>query len=220
MSKVAFVVSLVGLFQAGSAQAQSAYYWPAPAALTKEAQRFYLPMGTPLNLVTRTQVSTKDNKPGDRFYLEVAENVSYRGQIIIPAGAPAVAEVTRSDRNGHFGKKGKLDVRLLYVETPHGPVRLTGRAADEGKSGTLASFGTILFVSPLGFLIHGTSAYIPSGATVPAYLAQNLEFAYESPAETDLAAVQPDGAGAVPASFDPTVFNAAATAARNQRQRP
>src|SRR3546814_3407633 len=115
-------------------------------------------MGTPLRLRTRTQVSTKDNKPGNRLYLEVAERVSFRGQVVIPIGGAVVAEVSRVQRNGHFGKKGKLEIRLISVETPSGPVRLRGTAYDEGKSGTAASVATMALLSGLGFLIHGTSA--------------------------------------------------------------
>jgi hypothetical protein len=146
-----------------AAQAQTVFMWPAPErASAGEGQRFYLPMGTPLMLRTRTQISTKDNKPGDRVYLEVAESVSFRGQMVIPIGSPVTAEVTRVQRNGHVGKKGKLEIRLLQAQTPYGPVRLTGTSYDESKSGTALSVTAMLLLSGLGgFFIHGTSAEIP-----------------------------------------------------------
>ena len=128
-------------------------------------------------LRTRTQVSTKENKPGDRVYLEVAESVSFRGQIVVPIGSPVIAEVSQAQRNGHVGKKGKLTLRLIQVETPSGPVRLNGMAYDEGTSGTAASVATMVLLSPLGgFLIHGTSANIHAGTTVQGYLAEPLRF--------------------------------------------
>src|SRR3546814_2292244 len=90
---------MIALVMGGTAQAQTAFYWPAPEAQpVGEAKHYYLPMGTPLMLRTRTQVSTKDNKPGDRLYLEVAESVSFRGQVVIPIGAPVFAEVSRVQR--------------------------------------------------------------------------------------------------------------------------
>lgn len=171
--------AMIALVVSGTAQAQTAFYWPAPEAQPAgEAKRYYLPMGTPLMLRTRTQVSTKDNKPGDRLYLEVAESVSFRDQIIIPIGAPVFAEVSRVQRNGHFGKKGKLEIRLISVETPSGPVRLSGTAYDEGKSGTAASVATMALLSGLGFLIHGTSAELAPGTPVQAYLAEPLRFTW------------------------------------------
>ena len=171
--------AMIALVVSGTAQAQTAFYWPAPEAQPAgEAKRYYLPMGTPLMLRTRTQISTKDNKPGDRLYLEVAESVSFRGQIVIPIGAPVFAEVSRVQRNGHFGKKGKLEIRLISAETPSGPVRLSGTAYDEGKSGTAASVATMALVSGLGFLIHGTSAELAPGTPVQAYLAEPLRFTW------------------------------------------
>jgi len=168
--------ALAALFGSSAAQAQETYYWqPLPPA-SEQTQRFYVPAGTPIVLNTRTQISTKDNKSGDRIYLDVAENVIFRGQIVIPAGSVAVGEVARADRNGHFGKKGKIDIKLSYIQTQWGPVRLQGYQHDEGKSGTAVSVVTIAFVSVLGAFIHGTSATIPYGTKVQAYLAEPLGF--------------------------------------------
>ena len=198
------------------AQAQTAY-WPAPTQPGQPVRNSYFPMGTPLTLTTRTVVSTKDNKPGDRFYLEVAEDLSYRGQVVVPAGSVAVGEVAMVQRNGHFGKKGKLDINLLYVQTPQGPVRISGKANDEGTSGTITSVATMALVSPLGFVIHGTSAHIPAGSVVHGYLAQDLRFAaYAQPVESAMigAAAEPDAMVPLPASFETRKTAAVQTAAR------
>lgn len=196
------IPALAVLLASGAAHAESTYYWPAPESASEAgAQKFFLPPGTPLMLRTLTEINTKDNKAGDRIYLEVAESVTFRGQVVIPLGAPVIGEVMQVQRNGHFGKKGKLEVRLIRVETPSGPVRLNGSAYDEGKSGTLASAATIAFVSGLGFLIHGTSGYLEPGTVVQAHLAEPLRFAWQPPAErpaTALQQVQPDSA--VPAA--------------------
>lgn len=177
------------LMASGAAQGQTSFHWPAPeTAQTANAKRFYLPMGTPLMLRTRTDISTKDNKPGDRIMLEVVEAVSFRGQVVIPVGAPVFGEVARAQRNGHVGKKGKLEIRLIRVETPNGPVRLSGSAYDEGESGTAASVATMLLISPLGgFFIHGTSARIAAGTGVQAHLAEPLRFAWYPAADQQVA---------------------------------
>ena len=181
---------------ASGAQAQDTYHWPAPAQPSAGAtQYFHLQSGTPVVLRTTSEINTKDKRPGDRVYLEVAESVMFRGQVIIPAGAPAMGEVVRAQRNGHFGKKGKLQVRLVSLQTPHGPVRLAGSTYEEGKSGTVASIATIALVSPLGFLIHGTSGKIMPGTALTANLAQPLQFAYagaQFEAAVNSVPVQPD----------------------------
>lgn len=186
MKTIAFGTFALGLAAAAPASAQTMIVWPAPVAAAQAASTSYFPIGTPLRLVTRTEVSSKENKPGDRLYLTVAEDLTYRGQVIVPAGSVAVGEVADMQRNGHFGKKGKLGIQLLHVETPSGPIRLSGRAGDEGTSATAVSIATIALVSWTGMFIHGTSAYLPSGTPVAGYLAQDLRFAAR-PVQPDVA---------------------------------
>lgn len=203
MTKTLLAAALAALASGTAAQAQDAFHWPAPALVDGPQAKNYFPMGTQLRFTTRTEVNTKRAKPGDRIYLEVAEPLTYQGQVVVPVGSPAIAEVARSQPNGHFGRKGKLDIRLLSLQTPHGPVRLSGHASDEGKSGAVLSIATFTLVSPLGFLIRGTSGRLPFGSVVEGYLAEPLAF-YRQPAAPALATVQPDQARS--ARFDPNVF--------------
>lgn len=174
------ICGTMALLVAGSAHAQTADLESAvdypPSVSTK---RYYLPIGTPLRLQTTAPLSTKDSKPGDRVRLEVVEDVSFRGTVVVPVGTSVIGQVSRAQRSGHVGKKGKLDIQLISIEMPDGPVRLTGNVSDEGKSHTALSVGTMLLVSPLGgFLIHGTSASIPAETSVTAYIAEPLRFAW------------------------------------------
>lgn len=189
------MAGLMAWCSCSTAQAQNVIHWPAPVAAATPGAKYYLPMGTPVMLRTLTHVSTKQSEQGDRFYLEVAENVMFGNHVVIPAGAPVVAEVSSVQRNGHLGRKGRIQVRLIEVQTPSGAVPLTGTASDEGKDQMLLSVGTILFVSTLGgFLIHGTSADIAAGTPVQAQLAQDMAFRAQ-PGEMSAAA------SAVPSNF-------------------
>ncbi|MBB4856759.1 hypothetical protein HNO88_000056 [Novosphingobium chloroacetimidivorans] len=198
--------ALLASVSTGTVQAQSTYVWSAPpSAADGRVFKYYLPMGTPIMLRTRTQVNTREANLGDRVYLEVAEPITFQGQTVIPAGAPVVGEVASLQRNGHFGRKGKVAVRLIEVQTPSGPVRLSGDAYDEGTSGTVVSFGTIMLVSTLGFLIHGTSGNIAANSTVKAHLAENMNFRWQDPqARQASAAIEasPDQTPARAASLD------------------
>ena len=175
MKKI-FLIALS--LMATPAMADDVYYFPAPIVNSNTPAHVYnLPMGTRVTLMTNTQINTKYNSPGDRLRLEVAENVvDSLGNIVVPAGSPAYAEVTTVQRNGHVGKKGKIEIRLTHMVTPHGVVRLMGRSYDEGKSGTAVSVGTFLFVSTLGYFIHGTSADIPAGTLVNASTLNDLRY--------------------------------------------
>jgi hypothetical protein len=209
MNKVLFASILLASVAAQPATAQEVIHWSAPAA-QGTGQFSYFPMGTALQLTTRTELNTKYSHAGDRFYLEVAEPLVYRGQVVVPVGSTAVGEVMRAERNGHFGKKGTLEVRLLYVQTPSGPVRLSGRVGRGGTGqGVLSIGGAVLVAWPMLF-IHGTSGKLPADTAMTAYLADDLRFAVQAgSAEPALAAVPERAAPrALPARFDPSVFAA------------
>lgn len=190
------------------AEAQYTVQWAAPAAVTSATA--YFPMGTPLQLTTRTELNTKDNHAGDRFYLEVAEPLVYCGQVVVPVGSIAVGEVMRAERNGHFGKRGQLDIRLDYVQTPNGPIRLSGRTARQGNGQGVLAIGGALFISWPMLFIHGTSGRMPADTVVTAYLADDLRFNVQA-ASTQAVAAMPDSEQqarrAPPARFDPSVFS-------------
>ena len=193
------ICGAMALLASGSAHAQTFYTGSAvdgpPFA---QAKRYYLPIGTPLQLQTLTPLSTKHSKPGDRVHLQVVEEVNFRGKVVVPVGTSVIGEVSRAQRNGHVGKKGKLEVRLVSVEMPDGPVRLSGTAYDEGKSQTALSVGTMLFVSALGgFFIHGTSASIPAETPVTAYIMEPLRFAWR-PEKDALMALLPQSEQVTP----------------------
>ncbi len=194
----------------GSVQAQEVVHWDAPPR-ADHGQYSYFPMGTPLRLSTRTELSTRSNRAGDRFYLTVTDPLMYRGQVVVPAGSLAVGEIMRVERSAAAGKRGEMAVNLLYVQTPSGPVRLTGRTERKGTGQEVLAIGGATFVAWPMIFIHGTSARLPAYTVVTAYLADDLRFpvAAESRAVAygggdALAAVRP-----LPARFDPSAFSGA-----------
>lgn len=208
MRHVMMTAMAMALGFGGAAGAQEVVHWSAPAT-ADHGTYSYFPMGTPLRLTTRTELSTRNNRPGERFFLQLAEPLVYRGQVIVPAGSPAVGEVVRIERNGAAGKRGEMAVRLLYAQTPSGPVPLWGKAERAGNSQkTLAIGGAAVVAWPMIF-IHGTSARLPADSTVMAYLAEDLRFPVASrtafvPTGSDrlVAAGRP-----LPSSFDPAAFS-------------
>lgn len=176
--KFALAAIATSLF-ADSANAQVVYQWVMPPSHEAPGtQHLYLQAGTPVLLRTTTEITSKQNTYGERIYLEVAQNVSYHGQTLIPAGTPVLAEISNVDPNGWFGKKGSVGIRLIETVTPWGPVRLGGRAEKAGHNQKLLSWGTFLFISWPGMFIHGTSASIKSGTAVEAVMLDDLHFTY------------------------------------------
>lgn len=189
------VLFAAGVALTSAANAQDMYQWTAPQQQSgHDAPLLQLSIGTPVTLATRTRVSTKDDlKTGQRVFLTVMEDVSYNGQVLIPAGSPAFGEIEYVESNGHFGKRGSVGVTLSYVQTPYGPVQLSGQRETKGHSGTALSVATIALVSPWGFVIHGTSAKMEAMTPIQGYLASPLRFTEQKPQQAaDARVVQPD----------------------------
>lgn len=190
MHTIKIATIAIAAFVGSTAQAQEQVRWSAPVAATGAAS--YFPIGTQIRLVTRTELNTKQNRAGERVYLDVAEPLIYRGQVVVPIGSLAVGELARAERNGHFGKKGSLELRLRYVQTPAGPIRLTGTTVRSGKSqGVLSVGGGVLVAWPM-FFIHGTSGKLPANTVVTAQLIDDLPFALQPDANRAYAASYPD----------------------------
>lgn len=131
-------------------------------------QRIALPAGSQVPLRTLQEVSSKTARKGDLVKLEVAEDYVIDGRVVLPRGTPAVAELTLAEKKGWMGRAGKLAARMLYLELPTGPVRLSGELGEAGQSN--AEVATVLSAfTGFGF-VTGKSAVIPAGTELVARL--------------------------------------------------
>jgi len=93
------------------------------------------------------------------------------GTVLIEDDADAYGTVTVSEKNGMFGKAGKLDFMIDHVEAIDGgqvPVRATIESNAQGcTGGAIAGF---LFVSVLSCLFRGDNVSVPSGTIFKAYV--------------------------------------------------
>ncbi len=100
MISLAFGASMLAVCATAQPQAQLVSAMPAGAAV--------LHAGTSIPLRMREAITTKGKmlKVGQRVQLEVAENITMNGQTVIPAGSPAVGEITTVRNKGMWGKSG------------------------------------------------------------------------------------------------------------------
>lgn len=140
--------------------------------------------GTPVNLTLSEELTTKGKKlrVGHRFRMEVAEAVSVDGQVVIPAGSPALGEVTEVRNKGMWGKSGHLSARVLYVTVGGRQIRLSGAFDDKGVTGTAGVVAAVAFVPIAGFFTTGTSAVVPVGAPIKAFVDEDVALAFTSEA--------------------------------------
>lgn len=173
---------------------------PAPATGMLRA-------GTPIALTMSEELTTKGKKlrVGQRFQLAVAEDLVIDGQIVVPAGSPATGEITEVRNKGMWGKSGAINARLLFLRANGRQIRLSGALDDKGVTGTAGVVGAIAFVPVAGFFVTGTSAVIPLGAPVNAFIDEDVAVTYAaapSPMTVQSAApvIQAASAPATPAT--------------------
>lgn len=142
-----------------------------------------------MRLRTLSPLSSMDNKAGDRFDLEVAEDVLLDGRVVIPRGSPAKGEVTMVKKKGMWGKSGKMETRVLSVRANGRDIPLRGSVADKGDTGTAGVVGSILVLPIAGFFVTGTSATLPQGTGFTGLTESDLPVTFADQMPTPPAAV-------------------------------
>jgi hypothetical protein len=195
-----------------SAEAQTAPQAEAAAApVTEPVVRVVpaniLPKDTEIHFRTLTALGSKKSKIGDRFDLEVADDIKVGDRIVIARGSHAVGRVTFVKKKGGWGKSGKLEAEVTSVTVNGVDVSVHGRVGDKGKVGTGAVVGAVLFspiiVAPfVGFFVTGTSALVPAGSDAYGTLDSDLAFDPATAPIATMAAAAPAPAsdGAAPAA--------------------
>lgn len=177
------------------ALAQAAAGQPAASPIAAPAAtNAMLRVGTEVPLRLKEELTTKGKKirVGHRFHLETSEPVIVQGVTVIPVGSPAVGEISNVRNKGMWGKSGKLNARILYVMVNGRQIRLTGQFDDKGTAGGIGAVAVsaVVFL-PAGFFMTGTSAKVPAGAIVKAFVDEDVPLAF-----AQAAAPQPLAVGA------------------------
>jgi hypothetical protein len=172
-------LALAAAVPAAPAMAQELPSSPVAAEATGPA---VLPRGTEIRFTTVQQLSSRTTKVGDRFDLDVAEDVVLNGVVAIPRKTPAIGEVTLVRKKGMWGKPGRLEAKVVLLRLGGVDVPVNGQVSDRGKRGIKAVAGAAalapVLVAPLmGFFVTGTSAVVPRGSAATAVLEADLPVA-------------------------------------------
>src|ERR1051325_378568 len=155
----AALMAVPGLALAQNAAAPAA---EAPAGLQLAAN-------TPITLSMNNELSSKHAREGDTFPLTVVQDIAVDGHVVIPRGTRAVGEVVRRTGRGAFGKSGKMEVAVRYIDFAGRRIPLEGLYRQEGEGNTAATVGAVLGAGIVGGLvISGHSAVIPQGRELQA----------------------------------------------------
>ena len=177
---------------------------PVQAAIISPPTQNVLRAGAevPLRMEEGLDSNNKALREGQQIRMSVASDVRLGTVVVIPAGSPATGEITDIRRKGMWGKSGRINARVLNVRVGDRLIRLTGNFDDKGVTGTAGVVAAIAFIPIAGFFMTGTSAKIPAGGGVKAFLDEDLTIAIPAPAPAALpvAAAAPVAAVAAPAS--------------------
>jgi hypothetical protein len=169
----------------------------APAApqavIVSPAGANVLRAGTEIPLRMEEGLSSNDKtvREGQQFHMTVASDVMLGNVVVIPAGSQATGEISDLRRKGMWGKSGHISARALNVRVGDRLIRLTGNFDEHGTTGTAGVVAAVAFVPIAGFFMTGTSAKIPSGAGVKAFLDEDLAIAVPQPAVAVVPATAP-----------------------------
>lgn len=155
---------------------------PSPIAAPL-ANNAILRVGTevPVRLLEELTTKGKKLRVGQRFRMETSEPVMVQGVTVIPVGSPVVGEITDVRNKGMWGKSGHLGARILYATVNGRQIRLTGAFDDKGVAGGIGAVAVsaIVFL-PAGFFMTGTSAVVPAGSTMKAFVDEDVHLALPS----------------------------------------
>ena len=135
-----------------------------------DAPQYVLPANTEITLAMNQEVTTKGRtwSEGDTFNLSVVHDVMLGDYVVIPKGSRGVGRITWLTSKGAFGKSGKMDVELEYVEVGGQRVDITGTYRQEGEGNTVATVGGVILAGVFAGFVTGKSGRIPKGRELTA----------------------------------------------------
>lgn len=162
-----------------SAQDATAPDQPAEAQAPAAAETGLLSLnaGVPVTLAVAQEVNSSTHRAGDTFPLTVLNDVRIGDTIVIPRGTPALGEITWRTGKGAFGKSGKLEFSLRYIDLGGQHIPVSGDFRQEGEGNTIATGVGVIAAGLIGGLvITGHRARVPVGRELMSQIAQPVQF--------------------------------------------
>jgi hypothetical protein len=142
-----------------------------PPAVLKDVK---LPAGTRVELEMAHTIDSMTTRKGDAVSLRVVNPVVVDGATVIAQGATATARVVKAERNGHWGRAGRIVWELEEVTAVDGSrvtLAASGRAVGDSKGAKVATQTVLLglglgFAAPAALLTgfkRGENAVVPEG---------------------------------------------------------
>jgi hypothetical protein len=137
-----------------------------PPAILKDIK---LPAGTRVELEMAHTIDSMTTRTGDAVSLRVVNPVVVEGVTVIAVGATATAHVVKAERNGHFGRAGRIAWELREVTAVDGSrvaLAASGHAVGDSKGAKVAATMALAVLSPVALAAgfkRGENAVVPEG---------------------------------------------------------
>lgn len=155
-----------------------------PTTSMAQAKEYVIKAGTPIEVATTANISSKSHPMGTIVDLKLLNPVMVKGEVLIPAGTIIKGKVTQCQKSKLFGGKGMIAIEANAITAIDGTlVPISGISfRNEGKSNLGWSIvGTVCCL--FGFLIHGTQGTIPAGTQMSGNVMANTTITIAAVAE-------------------------------------
>ena len=149
---------------------------PAAVSAPAHSEKLVLKEGMEVPLVFAQDLSSKTAGQDDPVNMRLDDDLKVGDVVVIRKGAPALATVTHVKKAGMLGKGGELNIRLEYIKTDEGRIRLRGTKGKEGEDKVGATVALTVLFGPIGLIKHGKNVEIKEGTPLTAYIDQDTSF--------------------------------------------
>lgn len=145
-----------------------------------QATEVEIPEGTVVSLEFLDLISSSSATKGQKFNLEVIEDVVVDGVVVAEPGVIAVGTVIDVQKRRMLGRSGDLNLSVDYMLIDGKRVRL--RANKSGKGGNKIAATAVLtyLFGPLGLLKRGKDVEINQGTLIDAYVDRPITVTIEN----------------------------------------
>jgi hypothetical protein len=164
------IASMLPQHDAGSESVRNDTTHLAPASVK-------IPAGVHIDLEMAHTIDSLTTRTNDLVSLRVVNPVMVEGVTVIAVGATATAKVVKAERNGHFGRAGRITWELKEVTAVDGtrvPLTSTGHAVGDSKGAKVAATMALSVLSPFALAAgfkRGENAVVPEGKRFDAFVA-------------------------------------------------
>jgi hypothetical protein len=145
------------------------------ASAVAAPERIIVKEGADVDLKFAQDLSSKTANDDDSVSLVLDQDIKVGDVVVVKAGAKAVGTITHAKKAGMMGKAGELNMRLDYLITDGGRLRLRGTKGKEGEGKVGATVALTVLFGPIGLIKHGKNVEIRQGTPLLVYTDENYD---------------------------------------------